>query len=421
MPRKGVHDLSRVGEGPFQPVVQRVPHDAFDVAHRARGVVGDHLRQLPRLGHELRRGQHLGDDAEFFRLLRVDLLLVPHQQHPHERLKGDPPAPRQRRVDRELSDGYPWVEEVGVLRGDGDVGVGDEGQPNAAHEAVHRGYQRLAETGLAGTQRPAAGTPLSLGRRAFRLLLDVEPRAEGTVARPRQDHGADVFVGVELAPDRRNEFAEETAVESVQPVGTVERNGGDAVALFDQDLVRHVSRSPGASASPAAGQRRLTYRSPVSYVNPLRQRPTPCFGAMYTDAMRVLALDVGERRIGAAISDPLGVIATPLTVVERVGGVRDYERLIALAQEHEAERILVGMPVSMDGAARMQARAVQRFVDDLTERSPLPVETLDERLTTVEAERRMMEAGASASKRRAERDAAAAAVLLQAYLESRRR
>ena len=141
---------------------------------------------------------------------------------------------------------------------------------------------------------------------------------------------------------------------------------------------------------------------------------------MYTDAMRVLALDVGERRIGAAISDPLGVIATPLTVVERGGG-GDYERLIALAQEHEAERILVGMPVSMDGAARMQARAVQRFVDALAERSPLPVETLDERLTTVEAERRMMEAGASASKRRAERDAAAAAVLLQAYLESRRR
>lgn len=144
-------------------------------------------------------------------------------------------------------------------------------------------------------------------------------------------------------------------------------------------------------------------------------------GAMYTDTMRVLALDVGERRIGAAISDPLGVIATPLTVVERGGGVRDFERLIALAEEHEAERILVGMPVSMDGAARMQARAVQRFVDELAERSPLPVETLDERLTTVEAERRMMEAGASASKRRAERDAAAAAVLLQAYLESRRR
>ena len=108
-------------------------------------------------------------------------------------------------------------------------------------------------------------------------------------------------------------------------------------------------------------------------------------------------------------------------MVERGGGAGDYERLIALAQEHEAERILVGMPVSMDGAARMQARAVQRFVDALAERSPLPVETLDERLTTVEAERRMMEAGASASKRRAERDAAAAAVLLQAYLESRRR
>ena len=136
--------------------------------------------------------------------------------------------------------------------------------------------------------------------------------------------------------------------------------------------------------------------------------------------MRVLALDVGERRIGVAVSDPMGIIASPLTVVERVGGTRDYERLLALAEEQEAERILVGMPVSMDGAARMQARAVQRFIDKLAELSPLPIDTLDERLTTVEADRRMIEAGASRSKRRSERDAVAAAVLLQAYLESRR-
>ena len=136
--------------------------------------------------------------------------------------------------------------------------------------------------------------------------------------------------------------------------------------------------------------------------------------------MRILALDVGEKRIGVAVSDPTGILASPVAVLQRTGLKRDLDELLRLVREHEAERILVGMPVSLDGVAREQAQLVQRFCDQLADLAPVPVVTWDERLSTVEAERRMREAGASAEKRRAQRDAVAAAILLQSYLESLR-
>ncbi|MEE9285172.1 MAG: Holliday junction resolvase RuvX [Dehalococcoidia bacterium] len=136
--------------------------------------------------------------------------------------------------------------------------------------------------------------------------------------------------------------------------------------------------------------------------------------------MRILALDVGERRIGVAVSDPSGVLASPLTVIQSAGPRRDVERVLELAREQEAERVVVGMPVSMDGVRRQQAQRVQEFCDRLSDQAEIPVITWDERLTTVEAERRMREAGLSSKKRKERRDAAAAAVLLQAYLESLR-
>ena len=133
--------------------------------------------------------------------------------------------------------------------------------------------------------------------------------------------------------------------------------------------------------------------------------------------MQVLALDVGDRNIGVALSDPTGLLASPLTVIERTGGKRDFQRVLDLVRDREAELVVVGMPVSLDGVPREQAMATQAFSDELTRRCPVPVVTWDERLTTVEAERRMREAGASARKRKRARDSAAAAVLLQAYLE----
>ena len=134
--------------------------------------------------------------------------------------------------------------------------------------------------------------------------------------------------------------------------------------------------------------------------------------------MRILALDVGERRIGVAISDPTGTIASPVAVIERGSGSGHLDEILRLAREHEAERILVGIPISMDGVAREQAARVQQFVAELAQRSPVPVATCDERLSTVEAQRRMRESGASARRRREMVDAVAAAVILQAYLDA---
>lgn len=133
--------------------------------------------------------------------------------------------------------------------------------------------------------------------------------------------------------------------------------------------------------------------------------------------MRILALDVGDRRIGVAVSDPTGSIATPLAVIQRSGDENDFTAVLEHARQQGAQRMLVGLPISLSGRLHGQARAVQLFVAALKSRSTVPVETLDERFTTVQAERRMQEAGLSAQKRKALRDAAAAAILLQGYLD----
>jgi putative holliday junction resolvase len=124
----------------------------------------------------------------------------------------------------------------------------------------------------------------------------------------------------------------------------------------------------------------------------------------------VLAVDPGEARAGCAISDPSGTIATPLAVVEPP----DPAAIAQLATEREAERVVVGLPVSLDGQEGPQAHAARELRDALAARLDIPVETYDERLTTrlAEASRR---GGASSPP-----DALAAAYLLESYLASRR-
>ncbi|MBM4406673.1 MAG: Holliday junction resolvase RuvX [Chloroflexi bacterium] len=134
--------------------------------------------------------------------------------------------------------------------------------------------------------------------------------------------------------------------------------------------------------------------------------------------MRILALDVGTKTIGVAASDPTGSLATPITVIRRARAKEDIRQVIDLAKRYEAERIVIGLPISMSGAPSEQTRLVEAFVRELRVATPLPIETFDERLTTVEAERRMREAGLSARKRRANIDAMAAMVLLQGYLDA---
>ncbi len=131
----------------------------------------------------------------------------------------------------------------------------------------------------------------------------------------------------------------------------------------------------------------------------------------------VLALDVGDRRIGVAACDPTGTLASPVTTIERSHEVSDIAAVLALASERGAAEIVVGMPLSMSGARGRQARKVEAFTRALASAAPVPVNVIDERLSSAQAERLMREAGRRPSVNRALVDAAAATVILQAYLD----
>lgn len=137
-------------------------------------------------------------------------------------------------------------------------------------------------------------------------------------------------------------------------------------------------------------------------------------------ATRVLGLDLGRRRIGVALSDAVGMMATPLTVIASRGAESDVREIVGMVAEHHAERIVVGMPLSMDGSIGSEALRVQGFVELLSRTSPVPVESWDERLSTVAAEREMLAGGASPSQRKQWRDAVAASLVLQSYLDRMR-
>ena len=136
--------------------------------------------------------------------------------------------------------------------------------------------------------------------------------------------------------------------------------------------------------------------------------------------MIFLALDVGERRIGVAVSDPGGLLATPVSAIERSGEVVDVDEVLRLVDTHGAGKVVVGIPLELSGRRGRQAARVSDFVRALESRSGVPVETMDERYSTVEASRHLRETGAKPSRERGRVDAAAAAVILQSYLDSRR-
>jgi putative Holliday junction resolvase len=138
--------------------------------------------------------------------------------------------------------------------------------------------------------------------------------------------------------------------------------------------------------------------------------------------MRVLALDLGTRRIGLAVSDSDGSVAFPAGCLEREGTKRDLAVLRSLVRERGIECIVVGLPVHMSGRLGVEAEAAERFAQQLARETGLPVDTLDERWTTRQAERALRDAQASKRRRRQRRrvDSVAAALLLQTYLERRR-
>ena len=139
--------------------------------------------------------------------------------------------------------------------------------------------------------------------------------------------------------------------------------------------------------------------------------------------MRSLGLDIGDKKTGVAISDPDGVLATPLTVIERRNQEDVIADIIKLVEQYKVECIVVGLPYSLDGHLTQQAMKVKDFTEKLqnviASRSPkINIQMWDERLSSVAAERLMIEAGTRKNKRKQHQDALAAAIILQGFLDS---
>ena len=133
--------------------------------------------------------------------------------------------------------------------------------------------------------------------------------------------------------------------------------------------------------------------------------------------MRIMALDVGSKRIGVALSDPLKITAQGLQTFQRTVLEEDIKGLWQLIDEHEVSQLVVGLPKNMDGSIGFKAEEVQKFIADLTAERKIEVIWIDERLTTVSAERVLLEADVSRAKRKKVIDKMAAVVILQSYLD----
>lgn len=134
--------------------------------------------------------------------------------------------------------------------------------------------------------------------------------------------------------------------------------------------------------------------------------------------MRIMGLDVGDKTIGVALSDPLGWTAQGLEVIRRDTLEKDMNRLCQIIDEYTVEKILVGMPKNMNATIGPQGEKVLAFIEELKEKIDLPIKTWDERLSTVAAERMLIQADVSRSKRKKVIDKMAAAVILQGYLDA---
>jgi putative holliday junction resolvase len=135
--------------------------------------------------------------------------------------------------------------------------------------------------------------------------------------------------------------------------------------------------------------------------------------------VRVLAVDPGSKRVGLAISDSTGTIAQPLTTIPAEPRETLAARLATVAREHEAVRIVMGLPRRMDGSFGPEAKAARELAGDVRAASKLPVELVDERLTTAAAEKSLLAGGMRRKERRANIDRVAAALLLQTHLDRR--
>jgi putative Holliday junction resolvase len=136
--------------------------------------------------------------------------------------------------------------------------------------------------------------------------------------------------------------------------------------------------------------------------------------------MRTMGLDVGTRTIGVAVSDELGITAQGVTTIRRVGPKKDVAELKRLIADHSVTRIVVGLPLNMDGTEGPRALASRELGDVLATETGLPIDYQDERLSTVEAQRVLIAADVSRKKRKGVIDQVAASIILQGYLDARR-
>lgn len=134
--------------------------------------------------------------------------------------------------------------------------------------------------------------------------------------------------------------------------------------------------------------------------------------------MRILGIDYGQKRFGLALSDEERILASPLPPYQRRDLDQDLAFLTALVKEKQVGQIIIGLPRNMDGSLGEMAQEVLAFVDILKEKTNLPVDTFDERLSSAEAERVLIQADLSRKRRKTLKDSVAAVLILQGYLES---
>ena len=134
--------------------------------------------------------------------------------------------------------------------------------------------------------------------------------------------------------------------------------------------------------------------------------------------MRIIGLDYGEARIGVAVSDVLGMIANPMPTISEKDREKQLEKVMEVIKSCGAEKIVVGLPMRMDGTMGHRADYTKEFAAELSERSGLPYVMWDERLSSAEAHRTLEEGGVSGKKRKTKVDKIAAVLILQTYLDS---
>ena len=133
---------------------------------------------------------------------------------------------------------------------------------------------------------------------------------------------------------------------------------------------------------------------------------------------RILGIDFGGRRIGLSISDPLKIIAGPLEVIDRKIDVEYIDKIHQLIINNQIEKVIVGLPLSMKGNISIQTQKTLDFIEELKKIIDIPIETVDERMTSVEAKRILIEKGVKTGHHKSKVDMTSAIIILQEYLDS---